>query len=281
MKRQDLLKWMAAPLAVIGLVACGQPGQQQAGAVQSAATEVSQPAQQPETAQPAPAEEQPAPQQQAQQPPAYQPPAPQPAPPTRQASSRPQPAPQPVPERVAPREVAFVSVPSGSVLNLKLDETLDSKTALTGNTFTATVVEPIVVEERHVIPAGAKVQGTVTEAHAAKRGAGNAKLALSFDVLTLPGGYKTNIVGSIQEASESKKGRNAAIIGGSAAGGAVLGKILGKDTKGAVIGSIIGGGIGTAVVMGQEGEQVQIPAETPFQVRLEESIKVPKNPSRT
>ena len=280
MKRQELLKWMAVPLAVIGLVACSQPGQQQAGAVQPTATDQSQPAQQPETAQQAPAE-QPAPQRQAQQPPAYQQPEPPAQQPVRQASARPKPAPQPAPENAAPREVAYVSVPSGSILNLKLDETLDSKTTMTGNTFTATVVEPIVVDNSHVIPAGSKVQGTVTEAQAAKRGAGNAKLALSFDVLSLPGGYKTNNVGSIQQSSESKKGRNAAIIGGSAAGGAVLGKILGKDTKGAVIGSIIGGGIGTAVVMGKEGEQVQIPAETPFEVRLEESIRVPKNPSRT
>ena len=176
-------------------------------------------------------------------------------------------------------QVHMVGIPAGTELMLALDTTLSSETNQAGDTFSATVVEPIVIENRVVIPEGSTIQGRVTEAKSAKRGAGKGTLALSFGALRLPGGYQTNIVGSFQEVSASKKKRNAAIIGGSAAGGALLGRILGKDTRGAVIGAIVGGGVGTAVVMSKEGEQAVLPENTPFGIRLEQGIQIPHTSS--
>jgi hypothetical protein len=179
---------------------------------------------------------------------------------------------RPAPEK---QQVHMVGVPAGTELTLALDTTLSSETSVAGDTFSATVVEPILVESREVIPAGSTIEGRVTEATPAKRGAGEAKLGLSFGALRLASGYHTNIVGSFQEISASKKGRNAAVIGGSAAGGALLGRILGKDTRSTAIGAIIGGGIGTAVLVGMEREQAVLPADTPFGIRLEQAIQVP------
>ena len=175
----------------------------------------------------------------------------------------------------------MVSIPAGTELTLALDTTLSSETSQAGDTFSATVVESIEMEGREVIPAGSTIQGSVTEATPAKRGAGEAMLALSFGALRLASGYHTNVVGSFQEISASKKARNAAVIGGSAAGGALLGRILGKDTRSTVIGAIVGGGIGTAVLVGREREQAVLPSDTPFGIRLEEAIQVPHQGSRT
>jgi hypothetical protein len=177
---------------------------------------------------------------------------------------------------MAPPKPQMTAVPAGAVLTLALDMPLSSKTAQVGQEFTATVVEAISVEGREVIPAGSKVKGTVTEAIAAKPGAGKAKLAMSFDELTFSDGYSTPIKGTFREVTASQKKKNAAVIGGSAAGGALLGRILGKDTKGAVIGAIIGGGMGTAVVMGKDGGQAKLAADTPFEIKLEEEIQIPK-----
>ena len=185
------------------------------------------------------------------------------------------------PPGMASANVHMVSVPAGTELTLALDTSLSSGTSVAGDAFSATVVESIVVQDREVIPAGSTIEGRVTEATAAKAGAGKATLGLSFGALRLASGYHTNVVGSFQEVTESKKGRNAAIIGGSAAGGALLGRILGKDTRGAVIGTIIGGGVGTAVVMSKEGAQAIVPADTPFGLRLEQAIQVPHVASRT
>jgi hypothetical protein len=180
----------------------------------------------------------------------------------------------------ATQQAHMVGIPAGTILTLALDTRLSSETSHAGDSFTATVVEPIVVESREVIPAGSTIEGRVTDATPAKRGAGKATLALSFGSLRLASGYHTSIVGSFEEISASKKGRNAAIIGGSAAGGALLGRIIGKDTRGSVIGAIVGGGVGTAVVMGKEREQAVIPADTPFGIRLGQAIQVPHTGNR-
>jgi hypothetical protein len=266
--------WVMALAVVAVLAGCGGQNQNQQAAAEQASAAGSEPVAQqnlpatqtePEAL---PEEEAPAP---------VRTPAPKPR---QQAAARPQPQ-QQVAQAAPPEppKPTMASVPAGSVLTLSTDNTLDSKTAQVDDTFTATVVDDVRVGERILIPAGSTVRGRVTEAVAAKRGAGNAKLSIAFDTLELESGYRTQIIGTFQQVTESKKKRNAAVIGGSAAGGALLGRILGKDTKGAVIGSIIGGGIGTAVVMGKEGEQVTIPAGTPFEIHLDEAVKVPSKAS--
>jgi len=142
--------------------------------------------------------------------------------------------------------------------------------------ITAVVAEDVMVGGRPVIPAGSNVRGSVKEVQAAKRGAGNASMMLSFDRLQTPSGASADIVASLSEQTESKKKRNAAIIGGSAAGGALLGRIIGKDTKGAVVGTLVGGAIGTGVVMSKEGEQVNLPSGMELNVRLDRQIQLSK-----
>lgn len=267
--------WVMALAVVAVLAGCGGTDQQQQAAAEQASAAGSEPVAQ-QNLPAAQAEPEAQPEEQAPAP--VRTPAPKPR--QQQAAARPQPQPQVA--QAAPPEPpkpTMASVPAGSVLMLSTDNTLDSKTAQVDDTFTATVVDDVRVGERILIPAGSTVRGRVTEAVAAKRGAGNAKLSIAFDTLELESGYKTQIIGTFQQVTESKKKRNAAVIGGSAAGGALLGRILGKDTKGAVIGSIIGGGIGTAVVMGKEGEQVSIPAGTPFEIHLDEAVKVPSKAS--
>lgn len=173
-------------------------------------------------------------------------------------------------------QVRMATVPAGSELMLALDNPLDSSQNHEGDTFTARVVQSVVVNGKTIVPEGAKVEGRVTEAVPAKKGAGKGKLALAFDKLRFPDGYRTDIVGTFEEVSASKKGRNAKVIGGSAVGGAILGRIFGKGTKSAVVGSIIGGAAGTAVVMSKEGEQAKLSADTPFKLKLDQAIQVPQ-----
>ncbi len=251
------------------LAACGG-GAQQAESTMPAADE--QPVAADSAQQTPPAS---APAQTQQQPTPVPPPAPRPKPAVAQQQPMQQAPPPP-----EPMKVAMSSVPAETVLTMALDEAISSKTAVVGDTVTATVVQPIVVGGEELIPAGSKVEGTVTEVAAAKHGAGKAKLGIAFNVLQLPAGYTTNIVGTFQEVTESKKKRNAAVIGGAAAGGALLGRILGKDTKGAVIGSIIGGGVGTAVVLTKEGAQVELAPDTPFEIKLDEAVAVPAGPAQ-
>jgi len=167
-----------------------------------------------------------------------------------------------------------ITVPAGTQVMIEMKKTLDSGENLPGDPFSAEVIQDVQVDGRNVIPAGSIVRGEVASVKAAKRGAGQASMTLAFNSLTLPDDTTSPIAASLSEHSESKKGRNTAVIGGSAAGGALLGKVIGKDTKGAVMGAVVGGAIGTGVVMAQEGEQVKIPRGAQLMIQLDEPMKI-------
>ncbi len=75
--------------------------------------------------------------------------------------------------------------------------------------------------------------------------------------------------------AEGSGGKKAAIIGGSAAGGLLLGKVLGKDSKGA---ALIGGAIGTAVAGGTKGKESIINADEEVSVSLEHAAQTSLRP---
>lgn len=173
---------------------------------------------------------------------------------------------------VAPEPIV---VPAGTPLQIRLSRTLNSGSVAQGSAFSANVVDDVLVGGEVAIPGGSTVHGVVSHVRAAKKGAGKAEMTLEFTELELPGGGTTPLSASLSQQSESQKGRNGAIIGGSAAGGALLGKLIGKDTKDAVVGSIVGGAIGAGIVLSQEGEQVNLPAGTVIAIQLDRAAEVP------
>lgn len=175
-----------------------------------------------------------------------------------------------------PASTAMMTVPAGTLVEVRLETNLNSGKSEAGDEFAATVTEDVIVGGHRAIPAGSTVYGKVAGVVPAKRGAGNARMTLAFDRLKMKGGSSTEIVAGLSQKSGSKKKRNAAIIGGSAAGGALLGRMIGKDTKGAVVGALAGGAVGTGVVMSKEGEQVKLPAGTEMTIKLDEAIRVPE-----
>jgi hypothetical protein len=93
------------------------------------------------------------------------------------APSTPEPVPAPPPEPVV--------IPSGTVLTVRLQQTLSSKTNNEGDSFNATLAEPVTVRGKTVVPAGSSVSGTVTEAHRAGRFKGGASLDIALNSLTI------------------------------------------------------------------------------------------------
>lgn len=178
-------------------------------------------------------------------------------------------------------QVQMVGVPAGTELTVALDKMLSSRTSQAGDTFSATVVEPILIDGHEVIPAGSTIEGKVTEVTSAREGAGKATLAVSISALRFVTGYQTDIVGRVQEVPASRKTENVNVVEWSATGWPLRERILGKDTRGMVIGSIIGGGVGTVAMINKSGAQVIVPVDTPFGFKLEEPIQVPQTPSST
>ncbi|HEY2737146.1 MAG TPA: glycine zipper 2TM domain-containing protein, partial [Thermoanaerobaculia bacterium] len=122
------------------------------------------------------------------------------------------------------------------------------------------------------IPAGSEVVGEVTEAVAPGKIGGQAKLGIHFTDLVLPDGTTVPLEASFVQSGKSKTGRDAATIGGGAAGGAILGHAIGKGGRGSVIGAILGAVVGTVVASRTPGEQVSFTKGTAVDIKLDAPI---------
>src|SRR5438874_4808917 len=76
---------------------------------------------------------------------------------------------------------AQVTIPDGTKLRVRLDQTISSATADEGQTVELSVAEGVKVGDQVVIPEGARVTGTITMAEAKKRMGRAGKLDFSID----------------------------------------------------------------------------------------------------
>lgn len=163
-------------------------------------------------------------------------------------------------------------VAAGTTIEVKLTSSAASNTSKVEDPVTAELTDAVTVDGTTVIPAGSQVSGTVLRAEPAGKVKGLASLALRFDTIRA-GGESYPVSMTFSHTAESTKKSDAKKIGIPAAGGAVLGGILGGK-KGAVIGGAIGGGAGTAVVLSTAGDEVTLPAGTIMKLTLDRDIEV-------
>ena len=182
-------------------------------------------------------------------------------------------------EEAEPEPAPALTVPSGQHLAVELVGGLSSAESQAGDTFRVRVARDVEVDGELAIPAGSEVHGLVSEAVSAgaKRGQ-PAKLVLKFTDLVLPDGTTLPIRATLEEIGESRPGRKAATVGGGAAAGAVLGRVLagsGSRGKGTVIGALVGALAGAAIAShAATSEQIEIPAGTLFNLRLDEAVEI-------
>jgi len=177
--------------------------------------------------------------------------------------SAPTPAPTPVP----------VVVPEGTELIVVLEATYSSASNKVGDAVLAKLADDVSVDGRVVIPAGTEVRGSVTGAKRSGKSKGRARLALGFDRLVIEGHNRDMAASGVDVTADDSKKRDAAIIGGGAGAGAIVGGIA-KGGKGAAIGGLIGGAAGTAAVLTTRGKEVEFPAGTQIRVVLKSPLQV-------
>ena len=176
----------------------------------------------------------------------------------------------------APRPRPIV-VPAETVISVVLDETIGSKTSQPGQTFTASLREPVEVDGRVAIPKGARASGIVKDAKPAGRFKGGAALELTLTSIEVHGRNYDVRTTSPNETSKGKGKRTAAMVGGGAGGGALIGGLAGGG-KGALIGGLIGAAAGTGGAGLTGNRDITLPAETPLTFKLVEPLEIkPKN----
>jgi BON domain len=166
-----------------------------------------------------------------------------------------------------------VTVPAGTVLQVRTVEGLSSETNHEGDTWHGTLNSDIVVDDQTVIPAGAEVDGHVMEAHAATHYTGGASLVLGVDKVSFNGKTYQLATDTWQRKADTRGKNTVEKTAGGAAVGAILGGIFGGG-KGAAIGSVAGGGLGAGANTITKGQKVELRPETLVSFKLQNPISV-------
>lgn len=171
--------------------------------------------------------------------------------------------------------VREITLPAGTRLPVVLDTSVGSDTSRVEEAVQAHISQPIMVQGQTVLAAGSRVSGVVTDARRSGKVKGLAHVGLRFDTLTPKGDderYRIHTAAVGRTAPATKK-KDALEIGAPAAGGAIIGAIVGGK-KGAAIGTAAGGGAGTAVVLSTRGKPVHLPKGSALTLRLSEPVTI-------
>jgi hypothetical protein len=171
--------------------------------------------------------------------------------------------------RSSPSGSSQFTVPAGTVFVVTFDQALSSASSQAGDRFSARVVEPVRVNGREAIATGSLISGRVVSVERPARFGNLAQLNLDFTSLRVGSGVESPIAASFHGEGEAQSTKDAVIIGGAAAGGAVLGKVLGDDSESTVLGALIGGAIGTGIAARNRGEDVTIPEGVAIEIHLD------------
>lgn len=162
---------------------------------------------------------------------------------------------------------------AGESLVVRTTSTLSTKTNNAGETFTASLEEPLAVDGVVLAPKGSKVTGTVTSSDDGGRVKGVAQIGVTLTELVVNGKSYPISSGSYVQAAKKTVTKDAQKIGIGAGIGAAIGAIAGGG-DGAAKGAGIGAGAGTGVVLGTRGAPAVIPAESVISFTLSEPITV-------
>jgi len=174
-----------------------------------------------------------------------------------------------------------MSLPAGTALKVKLENTLSTFSSKEGDTFSGRVTEAVMLGGKTVIPLGATVQGRVTKINEPRRIAGKPTIGIFPETVVLPIGERymlnaavvdTNLRNGTDVNTEGQfkgaghDGKDLTEIGFGTGGGMLVGGLIGGG-KGMLIGGTIGATATVAHWLGKKRSAV-LPAGTELVMEL-------------
>lgn len=172
----------------------------------------------------------------------------------------------------APRKTTLAA---GTALTVRTTNTLSTKSVQSGETFTASLEEPIMDGSRVVAPKGATVYGKVVDADPGGRVKGVASMTVRLTELQTADGQRVAInTDAYGVQAKTTKKKDATKVGIASGVGAAIGAIAGGGS-GAAKGAGIGAGAGAGAVLATRGDPAVIPSESVITFSLTEPVTIP------
>ncbi len=176
----------------------------------------------------------------------------------------------------AQSESSIYQLQAGITIRVQMDNEINSKVASVNDTFTTTLVAPLLVQETVLLPTGTVIEGRVIKVRRASYGGKSGSLEVSFQTLRLANGVKREIEGVLVNELKIESSPTADVL--TVIGGTALGGIIGAVSKvdnGALIGAGVGAGAGTGFAFLRKGRDVKIKADEEFEIRLTKNVNLP------
>ena len=166
----------------------------------------------------------------------------------------------------------MVTVPAGTLVLVRMVDTVDSSKNAVGSRFTASLETNLEVDGVVLAPAGTRVYGRLAQSKEAGRLAGKSELLLELTEIVVNGTAYPIMSTDYKVSGKSSGGRSTKRILGGTGLGAIIGGIAGNAGMGAAIGAVAG----TTAALVQKGAKVNVPSETLLEFRLEQPASLPK-----
>lgn len=191
--------------------------------------------------------------------------------PAQETAKAPEPPPPPPP----------LVVPAGTHIVIRMGNSITSKTANPGDTFTGSLARPVAVGGVVAIPAGAGVSGRVVNVKSPGKFKGEGILSIALTAVNVGGAPVAIKTFTYTRVVKGKGKRTAVMAGGGAGAGLLIGGLAGGG-KGALIGGLVGAGAGTAGAGLTGNKELEIPAESAVTFKLAHAITVdqPASPNQ-
>ena len=163
-----------------------------------------------------------------------------------------------------------VMIPSGTVISVRMIDGVDSDVTRAGDSFRASLDQPIIVNGQTIASAGSDAMVQVVRVQQGGRLEGREEVALALASISM-NGRTINLNTSNETVSSSSRGKQSGeVIGGGAALGAIIGAIAGGG-KGAAIGAASGAALGTGAQV-VRGQRVKVAPETRLSFTLSQDV---------
>jgi hypothetical protein len=180
-----------------------------------------------------------------------------------------------------------LSLPAGTPMKVRLENTLSTFSNKEGDAFTGKVTDAVTLDGKTVIPAGATVQGRVTKVNEPRRIAGKPTIGLFPETVVLPGGERymlnaavvdTNLRNGTDVNTEGQfKGdghdvKDVTEFGFGTGGGMLVGGLAGGPA-GLLIGGAVGATVTAAHWLGKKRSAV-LPSGTVLMLELSRPLEL-------